>query len=200
MATDMLLLVQHLGYNKIALIGHDRGARVGTRFAKDFHQSRDRLAVLDNVPTRIILQTLTAERAKQQWFFIFNQLPDLPEALIMGREEIWLRYFYRMWSYNPEMMSDEEVACYVKAYSQPGALRGAFNDYRAGPEDVAQDMVDADQLVDCPTLVLSGANAEVVTGIFDVVEIWRGMAHHVHIGDWKFPNVDICHQRSSRKP
>jgi hypothetical protein len=32
-------------------------------------------------------------------------------------------------------------------------------------------------------LVLWGANAEVVTGIFDVMEIWRGMAHHVHIGD-----------------
>lgn len=43
--------------------------------------------------------------------------------------EIWLRHFYRTWSYNPEMMSDQEVAFYVKAYSQPGALRGAFNGY-----------------------------------------------------------------------
>ncbi len=69
------------------------------------------------------------------------------------------------------MMSDEEVAVYVKAYSQPGALRGAFNDYRAGPEDVAQDTEDADQLIDCPTLVLWGENSEVVPGLFDVMQI-----------------------------
>jgi haloacetate dehalogenase len=179
MATDIYQLMQHLGIDKITLIGHDRGARVGTRFAKDFRQSIDRLAVLDNIPTRVIFQTLNAERAKRQWFFFFNQIPDLPEALITDHVEIWLRHFYRTWSYNPEMMSDEEVAVYVKAYSQPGALRGAFNDYRAGPEDVAQDMEDADQLIDCPTLVLWGANSEVVAGLFDVMQIWRGMAHNV---------------------
>jgi pimeloyl-ACP methyl ester carboxylesterase len=179
MATDIYQLMHHLGYDRIALIGHDRGARVATRFAKDFRSAIDRLAVLDNIPTRVILQTLNAERAKRQWFFLFNQIRDLPEALITGREEIWLRHFYRTWSYNPEMMSDEEVEVYVKAYSQPGALRGAFDDYRAGPEDVAQDEADADQLIDCPTLVLWGADSEVVPALFDVMQIWRGMAHNM---------------------
>jgi haloacetate dehalogenase len=179
MATDIYELMHHLGIDKIALIGHDRGARVGTRFAKDYRQAIDRLAVLDNIPTRVIFETLNAERAKRQWFFLFNQIPDLPEALIADHVEIWLRHFYRTWSYNPEMMSDEEVAVYVKAYSQPGALRGAFDDYRAGPEDVAQDKADADQLIDCPTLALWGANSEVVPGLFNVMEIWHGMAHNV---------------------
>ena len=31
------------------------------------------------------------------------------------------------------------LAVSVRADSQPGALRGAFNDYRTGEEDVAQD-------------------------------------------------------------
>ncbi|HEX6482730.1 MAG TPA: alpha/beta hydrolase [Ktedonobacteraceae bacterium] len=180
MATDIYQLMHHLGYDRIALIGHDRGARVATRFAKDYRSAIDRLVVLDNIPTRIIMQTLNAERARRQWFFLFNQIRDLPEALIAGREEIWLRYFFRTWSYNPEMMSDEEVAVYVKAYSQPGALRGAFNDYRAAPEDVAQDEADADQLIDCPTLVLWGADSEVVPALFDVMQIWSSMAHNVH--------------------
>jgi haloacetate dehalogenase len=151
MATDIYELMHHLGIAKVALVGHDRGARVGTRFAKDYRQAIDRLVVLDNIPTRVILHTLNAERARQQWFFLFNQIPDLPEALIGDHVEIWLRHFYRTWSYNPEMMNDQDVAVYVKAYSQPGALRGAFNDYRAGPEDVAQDDADADQLIDVPS-------------------------------------------------
>ena len=45
---------------------------------------------------------------------------------------------------------------YVRAYSQPGALRGAFNDYRAGLEDVVQDEEDEGVLIECPTLVLWG--------------------------------------------
>ncbi len=95
------------------------------------------------------------------------------------------------------MMSDEEVAVYVKAYSQPGALRVAFNDYRAAPEDVAQDEADADQLIDCPTLVLWGANSEVVPGLFDVMDIWRGMSHHVR--GVEIPHVGTCPLRNSRK-
>jgi hypothetical protein len=35
---------------------------------------------------------MNAETARGHWFFIFNQVPDLPEALIQGNEETWLRY------------------------------------------------------------------------------------------------------------
>jgi len=35
MATDIYELMRHLSIDEVALVGHDRGARVGTRFAKD---------------------------------------------------------------------------------------------------------------------------------------------------------------------
>ncbi len=92
---------------------------------------------------------------------------------------IWLRHFFKTWPYDPEMMSDEEIAVYTKAYMQPGATRGACSDYRAAPEDVAQDTADADQLIDCPTLALWGADFAAVPGIFDVCEIWKGMARDI---------------------
>jgi hypothetical protein len=47
---------------------------------------------MDNIPTRIIFERMDANIARGHWFFIFNNVPDLPEALIAGREEIWLRY------------------------------------------------------------------------------------------------------------
>ncbi len=97
MAADIYLLMQHLGLPKAVLIGHDRGARVATRFAKDYPNVIDRLVVIDNIPTRVIFNTLDAQRARKQWFFLFNQIPDLPEALIHANEEIWLRFFFRTW-------------------------------------------------------------------------------------------------------
>ncbi|WP_068471472.1 alpha/beta fold hydrolase [Candidatus Protochlamydia phocaeensis] len=179
MARDIYELLQALGIQKIALIGHDRGARVATRFAKDFPDVVDRLAVLDNVPTRIIFESMDAKIAKGHWFFIFNRLPDLPEALIQGREEIWLRHFYTTWCYNPETFTDEEIAVYVNAYSQPGALRGAFSDYRAAEEDVAQDKQDENVLIQCPILALWGENFDLVGQMFDVLGIWKTMASQV---------------------
>jgi hypothetical protein len=36
-----------------------------------------------------------------------------------------LTHFYRSWSYNPDMLSPEEIGVYVRAYQQPGAVRGS---------------------------------------------------------------------------
>ena len=179
MAADVRELLRHLGHDRVALVGHDRGARVATRFAKDHRAAVDRLVVMDNIPTRVIMQTLDAEKAKAMWFFLFNQVPHLPEALIAGREELWLRHFFSTWSYDPQMLTDAEVAVYTRAYAQPGAVRGACDDYRAGAQDVAQDDEDAGRLIDAPTLALWGADFEAVGQMYDVLEVWRGMARDV---------------------
>jgi pimeloyl-ACP methyl ester carboxylesterase len=179
MAEDIRQLVAHFGYRRISLVGHDRGARVATRFAKDNRQMVDRLAVLDNIPTRVVFNSTDARLAKLYWFFYFQQVPHLPEALIEGREEIFLRHFYSTWCYNPAAIDELAVAEYVRAYSQLGALRGAFNDYRAGPVDLQQDTEDADDLIECPVLALWGADFELVGQAFDVLGVWKTIAKNV---------------------
>jgi pimeloyl-ACP methyl ester carboxylesterase len=54
------------------------------------------------------------------------------------------------------LLTDSEIGVYVRAYSRPGALRGAFEDYRAAMADVMQDKYDEHSLLDMPTLVLWG--------------------------------------------
>jgi haloacetate dehalogenase len=179
MAADVRALMRHLGHERIALVGHDRGARVATRFAKSHREAIDRLVVLDNIPTRVVFTETDAALARKYWFFYFQQVPDLPEALVAGREELFLRHFFLSWTYDPQTLTDEEIAVYVRAYSQPGALRGAFNDYRAGAEDLAQDLEDADELIDCPTLAIWGADFDLVGGSFDVLAVWRSLARDV---------------------
>ena len=176
MAADIRALMEHLGIPRAAIIGHDRGARVATRFAKDHPDAISRLAVLDNIPTLTIFEKMDAEIARGHWFFIFNTVPDLPEALIQGREEIWLRYILQGWTYDPEALTPEDLVAYTRAYQKPGAVRGALSDYRAGKEDVAQDKVDRDTKIACPTLALWGADFELVGKMWDVEGIWRGMA------------------------
>jgi pimeloyl-ACP methyl ester carboxylesterase len=176
MAKDLLGLLEELGIGKISLVGHDRGARVATRFAKDYPHLVDRLVVMDNVPTRIVARDLNAAIAKSYWFFLFHLVPDLPEALIEGKEDTWLRYFFSDWCYDPTTISGEAFDHYVRAYRAPGAVRGAMLDYRANPTDVAQDLEDADVKIACPVMSLWGADFHAVGRLFDMKKIWSEMA------------------------
>ena len=63
MARDLVELLASLDIDKIALVGHDRGARVATRFAKNHPGLLDRLVVMDNVPTRIVSRAMNAATA-----------------------------------------------------------------------------------------------------------------------------------------
>jgi haloacetate dehalogenase len=77
---------------------------------------------------------MDAASAQAAWFFLFQGIRDLPEALIHGREELWLRHLLTGWAYNPETFTYADIATYVRAYAQPGGLRGAFEDYRSWRE------------------------------------------------------------------
>jgi hypothetical protein len=65
------------------------------------------------VPTRILFERMNAEVARGHRFFIFNNVPDLPEALIAGEEELWLPFIFSTWCYNPELFTPDEIAVYV---------------------------------------------------------------------------------------
>ena len=196
MAKDIRELMRHLGIERAHILGHDRGARVATRFAKDYPDAVDRLVVMDNIPTLVIFERMNAEIARAHWFFLFNNVPDLPEALVTGREEIWLRFIFRSWCYDPELLTDEDIATYVKAYRQPGALRGAFDDYRAGPIDVAQDQQDRDVRIQAPTLVLWGEEFTAGGKMWDFREIWPTVAENP-----EFVSIPQCgHLPHEEKP
>ncbi|WP_164273172.1 alpha/beta hydrolase [Stenotrophomonas sp. B1-1] len=179
MAQDIVALLDTLGIDKVALVGHDRGARVATRLAKDHPQRVDRLVVMDNVPTRIVARELNASIAKAYWFFLFHLVPDLPEALIAGNEAKWLRWFFSDWAYDPAAISGEAFDTYVRAYSAPGAVRAAMSDYRANAVDVQQDLEDAHVRIACPTLALWGAEFEAVGRMFDMPQVWAEMAENL---------------------
>jgi haloacetate dehalogenase len=176
MANDLVALLRHLGISRIALIGHDRGARVATRFAKDHPDLIDRLVVMDNVPTRIVARSMNAQIARAYWFFAFHLVPDLPEALIAGREDLWLRHFFSDWCFNPHTITGADFDHYLAAYRAPGAVRGAMADYRASAEDIAQDLADEDRKIACPVLSLWGADFGAVGKLFDMASVWAEMA------------------------
>jgi haloacetate dehalogenase len=78
-------------------------------------------------------------------------------------------------------ISGEAFETYVKAYSAPGAVRGAMSDYRASGEDIAHDLEDADRKIQCPVLSLWGEDFGAVGRLFDMKAIWSEMAENLSV-------------------
>jgi pimeloyl-ACP methyl ester carboxylesterase len=178
MAADMADLIRALDLAPVIFVGHDRGARVGHRFALDHPALLRGLVLLDIAPTWDVFERIDRHSARRVWHWFFHLVPELPEALTAGREEIYLRYCYRTWAYNSAAIEAEAVQEYVRCFRQPGAMRAAFDDYRAGGGiDLEHDAADRDRKVGVPTLVLWGANRTAQSA--DMLGVWTARCERV---------------------
>src|SRR3984893_6435600 len=63
MAQDMVEVMKHLGFEKFALVGHDRGGRASHRMALVHPEVLTKLVILDIVPTYKLYQNIGKEFA-----------------------------------------------------------------------------------------------------------------------------------------
>ncbi len=180
MAADISALVRSLGFDRVAVVGHDRGGRVAHRWALDRPEEVERVAVLDIAPTRASWQAMDGDLGVKYWHWLFHRQPDLPERLAGADVEGYLRYFLEKWTYAREGLDPAAIAEYVRAFSQPGALRCGFDDYRADPTDIAHDDADwaAGNRVRVPLLALWGADGVMGTTL-PILDLWREYADDV---------------------
>jgi hypothetical protein len=73
------------------------------------------------------------------WWVIFHQTPDVPEALVQGKEMMYLAWFYHNLANNPAAITQEDINEYVSHYSAPGGMHAGFEHYRAFPQDAIQN-------------------------------------------------------------
>ncbi len=168
--------MDHPGHERIALIGHDRGACVGTWFAKDQADRIHRFVAMDTIPTRVIADTYDVNLARQgYWFFTFLGVPDLPEALIAGREDIWLSTSTGVGRTTRTCALPRDSRLRTRLPTA-GCGAGVLQDFRAAPQDVARDREDAGHLIDCPVLTMWGEDFSTVGQAYDVLDAWKGPA------------------------
>jgi pimeloyl-ACP methyl ester carboxylesterase len=156
MAEDIyLLLHEHLGLTEPAFVlGHDIGSMLATAYA--FRYRGDTRALGYGEASQP--GTSFYDRIKQtptEWHFSFHNLLDLPEALVAGRERLYLQYFYDRLAARPTAVDTD---AFVRAYEQPGAMRAGFDLYRAFEQD-ARDIraaLESEGKLKMPCLGLHG--------------------------------------------
>ncbi|MEV0390684.1 hypothetical protein [Nonomuraea sp. NPDC050643] len=63
---------------------------------------------------------------------------DITRFLVEGREEQYLRHFFRDFAYDPTAMPESEIQAYVLRMRQPGNLRASLNLYGSIPQSAEQ--------------------------------------------------------------
>jgi haloacetate dehalogenase len=172
MAMDQVEVMRALGFDRFAVVGHDRGGRVTWRLATEQPQHVSRAIVLDIVPT---YGPVTREFATAyfHWFFLTQPAP-FPEQLIEGARETFLRRFL-----SRAGITSVAFAEYLRAAREPGTVHGWCEDYRAGMTiDEQHEAETRDRRVTCPLLVLWGDRSLVGTS-YDPLRLWREVATDV---------------------
>ena len=181
-----------LGHERFAVVGHDRGARVGYRMALDHPERVERLAVLDIVPTGEVFLRADREMALgyYHWFFLAQPAP-LPERLIGADPAAYYRHF------DAPFFDPAAVAAYRRNAEDPAAIHAMCEDYRAAATlDYAHDLADRGRRrrIACPLLVLWGGRWS-LEDWYDVLAIWRDWAEDV-----RGRAIDAGHYLAEERP
>jgi pimeloyl-ACP methyl ester carboxylesterase len=155
-SADVVGLIEALGYERADIVGHDWGAAV-TWWTAIRHPERVRRIVVANVPhPSVMAKEIRTNRAqmRKSWYIFAFQTPWLPDAL--GSSALARRRFAETIAKtaNPGSITPEYQAELQRAWSQPGAVTGMINWYRAAVQRRPGRVED--KRVHVPTMILWG--------------------------------------------
>ncbi|KAF2726561.1 alpha/beta-hydrolase [Polyplosphaeria fusca] len=160
--------------HKIHIVGHDIGGMIAFAYARLFPSHTASLTYGEcPLPGTTLYDSIRG--SPDVFHFLFHRIPDLPEALIAGREDIYLKHFFDKQSANSAFLGQADLQVYVQAYSQPGAMRAGLDVYRAFEEDAREnrEWVEREGKMRVPVMGLVG-------GEFLLVEHTEGMLGEMH--------------------
>jgi haloacetate dehalogenase len=181
-AAELVDLMSRLGFERFAVVGHDRGGRVAYRMALDHPHAVERLGVLNIVPTVEQFERMAQGAALEYWpWFFLAQPPPFAERVISASAEYVLRSILESWPASPDAISPEATEHYLRGFNAE-TIPGMCADYRASFHiDRHMDAEDreAGRRIGCPVLVHWGWEEGALA---DSLEVWRRWADSVEGG------------------
>ena len=169
-ADDIHQLVTQLGFKSIFLVGHDIGTQVAYSYAAAHPTEVKSLAVME-----LTIPGFVPAGRMPLWWAIFHQTPDVPEALVQGKEMMYLTWFFHNLSFNPSAITQEDINEYVSHYSTPGGMHAGFEHYRAFTQDAIQNQNYSKTKLTMPVLALGGGYIPTFGGNITMPTIIYGM-------------------------
>lgn len=189
LASDMFSILNEQGVTgPVHVAGHDIGMMVAFAMGAFFPERVKKLVLMEApLPGTRGFDAVNADDSRC-WHFHFHQARDVPEALTRGNEAFYLERFFHDLAWDYQAIDCIAFEHYVRAFSQPGAMRAGFELYRAFARDAEdnKDFIRNGQLK-MPVLAATGEGShftKIMSGMMEeVAERWE----HVvigHSGHW----------------
>ena len=193
MARDAVAVMQHFGFDRFDIAGHDRGGRVAYRLALDHPERVRRISTLDIIPTGEHFRRADMKFGLGYWHWFFLAQPyPLPETMIGANPD----GFFTGRPNRDNVHTPEALEDYLRCYRNPATIHAACEDYRAGATyDFALDEADRGRKkIAAPMLALWAARGA-VGAWYDVLAVWRDWA-----GDVRGHAIDSGHFMAEEAP
>ncbi|MEM7529865.1 MAG: alpha/beta hydrolase [Pseudomonadota bacterium] len=133
-ARDLIDLLDHLGIDRLDVVGHDWGGPVAFALACLAPHRIRSLAIVDVVIPGDGRCAGLAQGGKR-WHHLFHRTPRLPEVLTKGRERDYLAWFYEEYSERAGAVPDAALDEYVRTYRAGSTMSNGFEYYRSAVTD-----------------------------------------------------------------
>jgi len=150
---DVRALAAHLGHERFVVVGHDWGGVVAWALAAAHPEHVEKLVIINAPHPDVFARELAHDPAQQQASG-YMQLFRSPQAEAVLSANDYAPLAGMMRRQLGERFSDADRAAYVAAWSQPGALTGGLNYYRAA--EFVRPVGASEMIIRVPTLVIWG--------------------------------------------
>jgi pimeloyl-ACP methyl ester carboxylesterase len=157
LAGDLVALMDTLGHERFALVGHDTGFAIAYALAADHPERVERVALAE-IPGSpgaapsppVFVPGFINDRL---WHLPFNRLEKINEQLVAGREALFFG-----WEFDAaaKPLPAGVIDYYVSQLTDPQALSASFEWYRALDTTIAQDKERAGRKLPMPVLAIGG--------------------------------------------
>ncbi|MDA9440820.1 alpha/beta hydrolase [Bradyrhizobium sp. CCBAU 51745] len=131
-AADMLALMDGLGIERFAVVGHDVGGAVMQPLARAAPERLAGLFLFDFVYPGIGPRMAAPERLNHIWYQSFQQMEMAPRLVGASREScrLYIAHFLEGWAHRKDAF-DDLLDLFGDTYFRDGNLAGGFAHYRA---------------------------------------------------------------------
>lgn len=154
-AQDMLGLLEAEHVNQFHILSHDLGGPPSVALAYLAGGRALSLSTLETPFFGLDFDGYVDPRVPY-WHLGMHLNMDITRALVEGKEDMYLRHFFRDFAYNPAAMPEAEIQGYVMQMKQPGNLRASLNHYGSIPEMAEQTARLTQAKLDIPMLAFGG--------------------------------------------
>lgn len=167
LAKDIAEILRAMNIDTFLLVGHDWGGIVAQELALLIPQRVIRLVIVNifvltnPVGTSEAVKLIFSKGGMAFWYQYFQQQPWLPEAMIKGNEDIWIRYFYGKEGMDGSIPA-EAIAEHVRCYSIENTPATGAAYYRVMGLDMKHWATLAEKKFPMPSLYIHGSKDPVI--------------------------------------